>query len=282
MSLLLSQTEIEKNIFEVVINFSNLQIDKKEIESSLGYPEDMIPNHFSELIDEIISELKSHNWYVQNPAITKIFKLNPVAENKNKLFLLGRNILQAAIGSSKSAIQFIANLKENVDRFTIDGENDLLNGILFEIYFNSNGKFRGVNFKNQYLHYLLNLTIDKKYKKSFLFIENQLNPYSAELFFIPSEDSKLINLNIVFVEKKNRKLIEYEVQSIKYEGKEVLEIEKDSDEELYYEPMLFPKFKEKLISLTSVPEKYLKITTNIEINESVKILFPYDALIKKS
>jgi hypothetical protein len=59
MSLLLSQKEIEKNVFEVTINLSVLKPDKKEIELSLGYSEGTIPKHFSELIDGIISQLPS-------------------------------------------------------------------------------------------------------------------------------------------------------------------------------------------------------------------------------
>jgi hypothetical protein len=57
MSLLHSQTEIEKNVFEVSINYSDLRLDKKEIELTLGYLDNTIPKHFSELIDEIISHL---------------------------------------------------------------------------------------------------------------------------------------------------------------------------------------------------------------------------------
>jgi hypothetical protein len=51
------QTEIQKDVFEMAINFDDLTIDKKEIELTLGYTENKIPKHFSELIDDILKEL---------------------------------------------------------------------------------------------------------------------------------------------------------------------------------------------------------------------------------
>jgi len=53
----LKQIEVQKELFEVVINFSDLAIESKEVELTLGYMENKIPKHFSMLIDEIISEL---------------------------------------------------------------------------------------------------------------------------------------------------------------------------------------------------------------------------------
>lgn len=54
MNSLLEQTEIEENIFEVKINFSDLIIDKSEIELTMGYTENNIPTHFVELINDVI------------------------------------------------------------------------------------------------------------------------------------------------------------------------------------------------------------------------------------
>jgi len=243
------------------------------------------PQSEGSLIDEIITSLRSHNWYAQNPAIDKIAKLNPQEEDRSKVFLLGRNILQAASGSSHSAIEFINNLPIQAERFTINGENDLVNGILFEIYFNANGKFRGENLKNQYLDDVLKLTQNEKYKNSFHFIESQLKPYANNLFFIPTDKLTPIIFDVVFSEKENaRKQIEYKLQSIKYEGVEVLELNntiQDFDEEPLFEPMLYNKFIERLESLTAIPKSQLKITSAIELDETSKILFPYGAAIIK-
>lgn len=57
MNYNLRQTEIQKDVFEVAIDFNDLTIDRKEIELTLGYTENKIPKHFSNLVDEIITQL---------------------------------------------------------------------------------------------------------------------------------------------------------------------------------------------------------------------------------
>ena len=50
----------EDDIFEVVISINDVAIDKNEIGLSLGYTEGNIPEHFSELIDEITSQIPQY------------------------------------------------------------------------------------------------------------------------------------------------------------------------------------------------------------------------------
>jgi len=59
MNNILNQSEIQKDIYEVTIKFSELIIDKREIELTLGYKKNLIPQHFSLLIDDILKELQS-------------------------------------------------------------------------------------------------------------------------------------------------------------------------------------------------------------------------------
>ena len=49
-------------------------------------------------IQNIIDALKSYNWYKQNPAITQLERMKFVQSDKDDLFVLGRNIYQAACG----------------------------------------------------------------------------------------------------------------------------------------------------------------------------------------
>ena len=216
----------------------------------------------AELIDEIIFSLKSHNWYTQNAAIPKIDTLKPKKEDRSKVFVLGRNILQAANGSARFAISFIENLVDNAKIFTINGENDLVNGILFEIYFDSKGKFRGINkLKDLHLEEVTKVFNIELYVKSIIFIEKLLQPYLNELFFVPSVSPKPIHFDLFLDEKPGKRVTEYEVKSIRYDGKAVLLPDSDiyfADESLF-EPMLFTKFKQKMENLTSTPKKYLKI-----------------------
>jgi hypothetical protein len=50
-------TGIHNNLFELTIDFNDLEIDRQKIEATLGYTEHKIPIHFSGLVDEIICEL---------------------------------------------------------------------------------------------------------------------------------------------------------------------------------------------------------------------------------
>ncbi|MCB0748019.1 MAG: hypothetical protein KDC90_11210 [Ignavibacteriae bacterium] len=57
MDKILHEIQIADNTFQVEINFSNLNIDKNKIGKEIGYSDGAIPNHFDEMIMEIISEL---------------------------------------------------------------------------------------------------------------------------------------------------------------------------------------------------------------------------------
>lgn len=57
MENVIHQVELEKDTFEVSINFKDLSISKNEIISTLGYADGAIPEHFEEMIDDILFHL---------------------------------------------------------------------------------------------------------------------------------------------------------------------------------------------------------------------------------
>jgi hypothetical protein len=57
MNNIFNQAKIQKDIYEVTIKFSDLIIDKSEIELTLGYKNNIIPQHFSSVLDDILKEL---------------------------------------------------------------------------------------------------------------------------------------------------------------------------------------------------------------------------------
>lgn len=52
-----SQVEIDKDVFNVQISFSDLSIDKKKIGLSIGYVNGTLPSHTEEIINEISTQL---------------------------------------------------------------------------------------------------------------------------------------------------------------------------------------------------------------------------------
>ena len=115
-------------------------------------------------IDEIIVRLKTYDWYKQKPAIKNISELDLKNAEMSDLFLLGRNILQTAIGGEFSAKSIVENFNTWPQNSIMDGENHILNGILFEIYFDSKGHFRQENFKCGLIDEIFNLQEKKQFK----------------------------------------------------------------------------------------------------------------------
>ena len=59
MKIQFPQIEIDKDIFKVIINYADLNIDKKKIGLVIGYSNGELPPHFEEMIDQVISQLSN-------------------------------------------------------------------------------------------------------------------------------------------------------------------------------------------------------------------------------
>lgn len=145
-------------------------------------------------IADLLDGFQSHNYYSQNPAL-ETFK-ERTDYTPDQAFVLGRNILQSALGGAWKCEEFLKSIS-SIKRYNdLEGNNHVLNGILFEIYFDNNGQFRGHNLKNDDLYWLTKLIRDGRFTKSLEFISNQLRPYSNRLLYIPSTDLKTIEINV--------------------------------------------------------------------------------------
>lgn len=145
-------------------------------------------------IADLLDGFQSHNYYSQNPAL-ETFK-ERTDYTPDQAFVLGRNILQSALGGAWKCEEFLKSIS-SIKRYNdLEGNNHVLNGILFEIYFDNNGQFRGHNLKNDDLYWLTKLIRDGRFTKSLEFISNQLRPYSNRLLYIPSPNLKTIEINV--------------------------------------------------------------------------------------
>ena len=117
----------------------------------------------------MIVSLKSCDWYKQNPAINKLNSITSANVDINTLFLLGRNLLQTAIGGEFAANAIFNDLANWLNSWFSGKDNHVLNGILFEIYFNSEGKFRQKNFKSGLIDKIFELEENKRFVNSFKF-----------------------------------------------------------------------------------------------------------------
>nr|WP_248312820.1 caspase family protein [Bosea spartocytisi] len=91
---------------------------------------------------QIIRGLKSLDWYTQNPALDRLKSGLANTINDDNLFVLGRNIYQAANGGARAAEAFIRDFVDKTRGMKPDKVRALLDGMLFEIFFNSKGELR--------------------------------------------------------------------------------------------------------------------------------------------
>ena len=90
-------------------------------------------------VAEIVEELKSKNWYRQGPALKLIYRIDFDTVLADDLFVLGRNIYQAACGNCNECTSFITKLKTEKG-IPVEAKEHILNGMVFELYYNHEGK----------------------------------------------------------------------------------------------------------------------------------------------
>ncbi|TGL19793.1 caspase family protein [Leptospira bourretii] len=167
--------------------YFNLSIVNDEFNSTYS-KEALADKHFDysskEDIMEIILGLRSHDWYKQNPVIPKINYLNFVECKKDHLFILGRNIYQAADGNANNAKSFMNALNIFIKEKDPEVIFHILNGMLFEIYFDSEGKLRD-EYKFGFGEALYNLISLPEHRNSGIFIYQKLSEYNFLINFNP-------------------------------------------------------------------------------------------------
>ena len=137
-------------------------------------------------IGDIINLLKSHTWNTQNIAMQSIGTNLLNTASSEEIFVLGRNILQAAVGSAFVADRFMENLNWQLSKYQQSTAQHLINGMLYEVYFNSNNEFRGANGKSYYLLDIANTLEELPYLHDCAhFIQSALAPFEEAVLFIP-------------------------------------------------------------------------------------------------
>lgn len=240
----------------------------------IGYDATVVRDGEYALNDKVmapmVKKMKSYNWYEQNDGVEAFLKMKPNALDKNLLFVMGRNLLQAAVGGSHGARDVILD-SDVLSRYSFEGENHLLNGVLFEIYFNHAGKFRYKNFKIGFLNEIMQHAAVEELKCSFVFINHLLKEFAQFLIFVPSPEPAKVAINV----KVHKEMVESwwsepveasVVKSISFEGNELLAGEDESN--------VFPYSKEQGIrdeALANmicegygIPSNYLEMIYNEE------------------
>ncbi len=178
----------------------------------------------SEKLDLCIEKFKSHNWYIQSDGLHDFLQIlreqnkdtysKFLDDNKNALFVLGRNIYQAACGSENDSLAYIQNLHENVVKLNTDERNNyLLDGIFYEVYFNKFGQLRE-KAKAKYFNYLMDALENGSTTE--LFIRNALKSFKDKIIYLLDDSEVFFEVEWCSKDDSN------EIYSIKWRGLELL------------------------------------------------------------
>lgn len=142
---------------------------------------------------QVIQSLKIHDWYVQNPAISGFEASHIERASKNSLFVVGRNVYQAACGNAWAAISFINNFPPLAVKLTTEKWRAILDGMLFEIFFDSSGELRSLP-KAELLETLFSLQEYPALADSFDFIADCLTQFRSRSTLFPVEIGQFLSI----------------------------------------------------------------------------------------
>jgi hypothetical protein len=225
----------------------------------------------SKLSHRTIRALKSQNWYTQNPALERLTGKEIDGASADSLFVLGRNILQAANGSANAAAEWIQRFSKRTQGMRPAKRKAILDGILFEIFFDSKGEPRKrpkINFFSE----AFDLERYPEFRDSFDFIAGALASQASHMFAVPGKgqtvttDVKLGADNVVegvFVGGKN---------CFSESGGP---FDLDDDKSIFYQTLTRDNFENELSQQMLVPKRLLKVVYSRSVKPSDEIKLPY-------
>jgi hypothetical protein len=235
----------------------------------------------------ILNDLKSHDWYTQGPAVSKVDGIDWKNLNKNEIFVLGRNLYQCACGGERKAESYLKNLREELSGIPPNAATHLLNGMFFEVYFDKKGEFRMHGIKGKCLNELLELQKLKRFGLSISFIRSVLQPYRAHLPFLPSPDPELVTFDAEFKSSDSPIL-----RSLTLKGKELISKDRSREDQynrlwkLSSKSFTISELQSELEDKLCIPQGQLKIKTFDEVSPDTKyslrkgfqVIWPDDGL----
>ncbi|MCR4745645.1 MAG: caspase family protein [Lachnospiraceae bacterium] len=141
-------------------------------------------------IGEIVKGLKSYTWDVQRTALGKLRTIDFEDASAEELFVLGRNIYQAACGKCFDCQRFITNYAA-YSYIPAATKVHILNGMVFEIYYDSSARLRR-NFKNEFSVEVLSLVETTEFYGCCEFINSKLTKESEDnIYYLPGQNEKV-------------------------------------------------------------------------------------------
>jgi len=209
------------------------------------------------IAEQVISSLKSHNWYVQNPVFASLKTPAIMRMTGDDLFVIGRNIYQAACGSSSNAINFVNNLTTSIRGWPPVHAKAVFDGILFEIFFDSNGDLRD-NIKGEYFNEVYAHSGNERLRPSYDFIVDCLKNAGAKLIVIPGTDQN-VSVSVTLTPTEDNQLF----AGLYLAGEDILDLTDSTngfDDKIYYSHIGQDNFEEQVSQTLKIPLRQLTIT----------------------
>ena len=173
----------------------DFMLKRNAIYDSINYSDDALAdgNYIFERgsnVAPIVRNLKSHNWNTQAIALNMMKSIDYATVNYDDLFVLGRNIYQAACGNCFACIHFIEDF-QSYTHIPVEAKEHILNGMVYEIYYDHDGKMR-YKLKYNYATEVLSTLAIESYLVCRDFIESRLRNEDRKLFYIPGQDDKVV------------------------------------------------------------------------------------------
>lgn len=227
-------------------------------------------------VKESISGLKSSNWYTQNPAINKLTNNDLKSADSDSLFVLGRNIYQAACGDANAAISYITNFHKKVAEIPSEKYKPILDGMLFEVFFNSKGELRK-GFKISKFNDIFELRKISEFAPSFEFIAEVLLNHQNRFYVIPGKQ-RSVSVDVVAEQNESG---EFLVTGVFFEGVNVLrKTGANVVDDIGAYPIKYEKLLQNISNEMVIPQNQLTVNVNFD-QENAKILFPYGSTLEK-
>jgi len=230
---------------------------------------------------DVIKKLRSRDWYQQNPAVTALNSVDWSTAEKDELFVLGRNLYQTACGGSRTADTYFSSLATKLGALEREVVFHILNGILYEIYFDSHDRFREKK-KTERLDDVFALELAPDFKRSFEFIRQALMQHEKYLFYVPGAPRD------VLVDVTNTKVVEGKssVRSISVDGQDVFydadgqTLVANAEVEFHFSQTV-EQFESGLSSIMVTPRGRLKLTYLYTPEPDSSLVVPYDYRIQR-
>ncbi len=224
-------------------------------------------------LDKLIQAMRSYTWPTQRPAVESLLELDLSKLSADAIFVLGRNLYQSACGNERKAMSVMTDLRRELAKLNDEeAALHLLNGMLFEAYFDKNGEFRGKKLKARYLPELLTVQPVKKYAPSIMFIRRALEPYRASLAFLPNTVPEPVEVRL-----RVRRSDPPTVTSMKVGEQQLLQAITDEDDNvgtfwrLHHSGFTIKELGSQMTSEWGVPTSQLSITATPKTDEHTKL-----------